>query len=295
MGESDKILIISFSGGRTSAYMTWRLLKEWGHKYKTIYVVFANTGQEHEYTLRFINLCDIVFGFNTVWIEAVVDPEKGKGTSFRVVNHNSASRNGEPFEDVVAKYGIPFSKSPHCTRDLKEYPIKAYIRSLGLKNGDYDMAIGIRADEMDRVNLNGMDNKGLIYPLVEWGIKKQDVLDWWSQQEFDLEIPEHLGNCVWCWKKSFKKLATVYREHPEFFDFPRRLEQEYARSGAVAKKLGKDIKPFRGWKGVDYIEELAASDIESYTDDWWEAQGGCGGESCEVFTSDGSEEILDGR
>jgi len=289
-----KALVISFSGGRTSAYMTRRLLDEWSERYEKVHVVFANTGQEHEETLRFVHLCDTVFGFNSVWIEADVQVEIGKGTSFVVVNHNSASREGKPFEAVVSKYGIPFSKSPHCTRDLKEYPIRAYIRSLGFKNGDYDMAIGIRSDEKDRVNFAGMETKGLIYPLIDWDIKKKDVLEWWAKQEFDLQIPEHLGNCTWCWKKSFKKLATVYRENPEFFDFPRRLEVEYARSGSVASKLGKDIKPFRGWKGVDYIEELAASEIESYTDEWWETQGGCGGESCEVFTADNSEVILDG-
>jgi hypothetical protein len=293
MGKAT--LVISFSGGRTSAYMTWRLLKEWRDRYEKIYVVFANTGQEHEETLEFVNLCDTVLGFNSVWIEANVSPDIGVGTNFNIVNHNSASREGTPFEAVIAKYGIPFSKSPHCTRDLKEYPIRSYIRSLGLKNGDYDMAIGIRSDEKDRVNFAGMETKGIIYPLIGWDIKKKDVLEWWAKQEFDLKIPEHLGNCTWCWKKSFKKLATVYRENPKFFDFPRRIESEYARAGSLATRLDKDIKPFRGWKGVAYIEELASSDIESYTDEWWEAQGGCGGESCEVFALDGSEEILDGK
>lgn len=290
---SKKALVISFSGGRTSAYMTYRLLKDWKGRYNNTYVVFSNTGQEHEKTLEFVNLCDTKMGFSSYWIEASVNPEPGKGTGFRLVNYSSASRDGQPFEAVIAKYGIPFSKSPHCTRELKEYPIRSFVRSLGLKNGEYDMAIGIRADEVDRVNLGGMETKGLIYPLVSWGIKKQDVLEWWSHQDFDLEIPEHLGNCVWCWKKSFKKLATVYRENPSYFDFPARMEKEYGRSGPLAARLKKDVKPFRGWKGVDHIANIAESDMESYTDEWWEQQGGCGGESCEVFTSDGSESVLD--
>ena len=32
----------------------------------------------------------------------------------------------------------------------------------------------------------------LIYPLIDWDIEKEDVLDWWETQNFDLEIPEHL-------------------------------------------------------------------------------------------------------
>lgn len=58
-------LVISFSGGRTSAYMTKYLLDNYAEKYN-FYVVFANTGQEHEKTLEFINNCDKHFNFNTV-------------------------------------------------------------------------------------------------------------------------------------------------------------------------------------------------------------------------------------
>ena len=66
----DKTLVISFSGGRTSGYMTKKLL-ETKKKWKEVLVLFANTGQEHEKTLEFINNCDQQFGFNTVWLEAV--------------------------------------------------------------------------------------------------------------------------------------------------------------------------------------------------------------------------------
>lgn len=44
---------ISFSGGRTSAYMTKMLLDNFNDKYDFI-VTFANTGMEHNKTLDFI-------------------------------------------------------------------------------------------------------------------------------------------------------------------------------------------------------------------------------------------------
>ena len=56
---------ISFSGGRTSAYMTKLLLDNFSDKYNFI-VTFANTGMEHEKTLEFIHNCDLNFNFNTV-------------------------------------------------------------------------------------------------------------------------------------------------------------------------------------------------------------------------------------
>ena len=55
----DKTLVISFSGGRTSAYMTHLLLQQ-RDLWKDVIVLFANTGQEDERTLDFVNNCDTV-------------------------------------------------------------------------------------------------------------------------------------------------------------------------------------------------------------------------------------------
>ena len=51
------------------------------------------------------------------------------------------------------------------------------------------MAIGIRSDEASRMSRNAVA-ENLIYPLVEWNKDKYDVLDWWEDQIFDLQIPE---------------------------------------------------------------------------------------------------------
>jgi 3'-phosphoadenosine 5'-phosphosulfate sulfotransferase (PAPS reductase)/FAD synthetase len=47
--NKDRIFI-SFSGGKTSAYMAKRIIQEYKDK-ADIVTVFANTGQEHEKTL----------------------------------------------------------------------------------------------------------------------------------------------------------------------------------------------------------------------------------------------------
>ena len=117
-----KKLLISFSGGRTSAYMTWFMLNQW--KDRDLYdkiVVFANTGKEREETLNFVHKCDVEFGFNTVWVEAFVHYKKGKGTTHVVVNFETADRIGDVFEDVIFKYGMPNQNAPHCSRELKKH------------------------------------------------------------------------------------------------------------------------------------------------------------------------------
>ena len=60
LGDKDKVLICNFSGGRTSGYLTHRLLQQKA-KWKEIYVIFANTGCEHEKTLEFIKKCDVFY------------------------------------------------------------------------------------------------------------------------------------------------------------------------------------------------------------------------------------------
>ena len=53
----DRPTCISFSGGRTSAYMLWRVLDANGGLTAQTVVCFANTGKEVEATLRFVRDC----------------------------------------------------------------------------------------------------------------------------------------------------------------------------------------------------------------------------------------------
>ena len=129
-------LQVSISGGRTSMYMS-HLLKEYcGDQFELLFV-FANTGLEHDDTLRFLRDGSEAFGLDVVWVEAVTHPGARKACTHRVVDFDTASRNGEPFEDVIAKYGIPNLKGKYCTRELKLNSIKSYMRSIGWKTASF--------------------------------------------------------------------------------------------------------------------------------------------------------------
>jgi len=157
-------LNISFSGGRTSAYMTKMIIDNWSDKYDFI-VVFANTGLEHPKTLEFVNNCDKHFGFGTVWVEGVVHYGQRKASTHKIVTFETASRKGEVFEAYIKKYGIPNAAFPQCTRELKLYPMQSYLRSLGINHKHIPTAIGIRSDEKRRVSKSAeVDN--IIYPLI---------------------------------------------------------------------------------------------------------------------------------
>lgn len=274
-------LLVSFSGGRTSAYMTIKLLERFRHS-KDISVIFSNTGQEHDKTLEFVDKCDKHYGFNLTWIEAV-PLAHGKGVHPKVVTFETADREGRTYEASVKKYGV-FSKSnPSCTSRMKTRAIHKYVRQIGWESGSYSTAIGIRADEIDRVKSYAIKKFGAVYPLADWGVRKSDVLRFWLNQPFDLEIPEHYGNCKTCWKKSDRKLKTIALEHPEWFDFNKKLE------GVYTNLHGEKTQTFRGYKtAIDVILEARREKFKPFKESHqWEFDieldigGGCG-ESCEV-------------
>ena len=294
--QKDKLLI-SFSGGRTSAYMSKWLLDNMQDKYEMI-VVFANTGKEREETLDFVNNCDKYFGFNVVWVEANVNSENGKGTTAKVVTYETASRNGQPFEDIIKKYGMPNQAQAICTRELKIVPLKSYAKSLGWKK--YYTAIGIRSDEPKRLDWERAKKERYIYPLASHiRMTKSDINLFWSKQPFYLELKSYEGNCDLCYKKGLRKLMTLVKDKPELADWWREMEQKYGEY-TPETRLHNAAPPYRFFRDYmtidDIIEESKfpfepsrdeSKDIDRFKqmtmwDDYLDSNGGCT-ESCEVF------------
>lgn len=273
-------------------FMAQWLWKNKQDEYDMIFV-FANTGQENEETLVFIDKFEKHFGIKVVWIEAITNPKNGIGQTCKVVDFTTASRNGTPFEAVIAKHGIPNTQTPHCTRDLKQRPIEKYAKSIGWKN--YYTAIGIREDECDRINRKAREKK-LMYPLISMiPMTKPKINFWWSQQLFRLNLKGYQGNCKWCWKKSHYKLYTIAKENPEAFDFPEAMENKYGNyvPATRLKKIQKrgevpnlPTRFFRGNKSVADIKNEAKKWDGTVVDDS-RNNDLVGGESCEIYSSCG--------
>ncbi len=209
---------ISFSGGRTSAYMLWRVLQANGGKLPAEAVAcFANTGKEDEATLRFVQRVSEEWAVPIVWLEFRDTEER-----FEVVSFETASRNGEPFEALIRKRNyLPNPVTRFCTIDLKIRPIGRYLLSIGMaetKTEAENMSmIGMRADEQRRAAK--IADKSRI-PLVKAGITKQDVGDFWKAQPFDLELPNMNGvtmhgNCDLCFLKGGAQILSLVQEKPE--------------------------------------------------------------------------------
>lgn len=281
-----RTILISFSGGKTSAYMTWFLLKikykaVWNEEIKRhvgfdengnvihIIVVFANTSKENEETLEFVRDNDIHFGFHTIWLEAIIYPQSGKGNGAKIISFETAKRKGELFREMIKKHGIPNTASKHCTRELKAVPIRAYMRELGFKPKEYETAIGYRIDEPKRWKSPkkrlAQKKKRHIYPFVdEKPVTKLQVNGWWDLQSFNLMLEDYEGNCNLCYKKSEPKLIAFicklifYKKEDTFWDEMEKEFKEFIPKGkAHNKKIQTPIRFYRNHTSYESLREKA--------------------------------------
>lgn len=186
--------LVSFSGGRTSAYMLRRILDA-GLR-PNVHVVFADTGKEREETYEFVRECSRRWRVNVIWVR----------------------RQGYFDRLITDKQTLPNTVQRFCTQELKLKPIWAFARAIGWEH--WDCAIGIRADEPRRLaKLRGRkpDDRGQEnrFPLADAGVTEADVMAFWRQQPFDLQLQPWEGNCDLCFLKSQYKRRRIMQDRPD--------------------------------------------------------------------------------
>lgn len=212
---------ISFSGGRSSGYMLTKIVEAHGGKLPgDVVPIFANTGKELEETLRFVRACAENFGVDIVWLE--YESAEKPADRWKVVDFETASRNGEPLEKLFGDRGfLPNPVTRICTAYGKIKPMKFYARDvLGFRG--WDVVIGFRADEPRRVAKLLIDQKegySRSAPMARAGVSAADVGDFWRCQSFDLELPNHggvtpHGNCDLCFLKGADRVFSLIQQKP---------------------------------------------------------------------------------
>lgn len=216
--------VISFSGGRTSAYMLSQILENFeGALPDNIVTVFNNTGKERHETLDFVHDIETRWGVNIKWIEWAAG-----APGYRVVDYASASRNGEPFtamlrrdlnrrDGTVGRSALANPRMRICTANLKIKLTEKFVRNdLGWKK--YHTALGLRADEKNRVERsekNARAGQTVLCPLDDAGATVQTVMDYWARAPFDLRLRQDEGNCDLCFLKSAAKISRIIAERPD--------------------------------------------------------------------------------
>ena len=295
---------ISFSGGRTSAFMLHQILQRGLEP--DVHVVFCNTGREDDRTLTFVEECaNLVGGVHIRWLEyrrkflpKYKSPEVAEtakkirdafGFSFEEANGRTepgfvevspptAARltdpptANHPFLNMLAMSGVPNATTRMCTTEMKIRVVKKFMLAQGYES--WTNVVGIRADEpvrVARMRKPPPERWENAVPLADAGTTVDDVLAFWRGMPFDLQLandPElgtYEGNCDFCMLKSEAKKVRLAIERPEAMEWWAQIEEV---SGSV-------FRPTMPFKKLRMLAVLQGSGLENALDNEASDLGDC--------------------
>tara|TARA_R110000772_G_scaffold267205_1_gene390707 strand:+ start:156 stop:1031 length:876 start_codon:yes stop_codon:yes gene_type:complete len=284
-------IFCSVSAGYSSVMMALKL-REWFPKHNIINVM-ANTSKERIESLDFMNECDKHYKLNLVWLEAEFH-EKGIGVTPKIVDYKNLKTKGEIFESGIKKLGIPNKENKWCNRDMKLEILRKYADSI-FGNNNYSVAVGLRADEMDRVRKDYKTNN-VFYPLMDRGISSKDRNRFWKDQPIKIKIPAYKGNCDLCFAKSNRKLMTILKEEPNKMFWWNEMIKTYGSIPIDGKPSYNQLMEqnngvqtfYRGYNTIEDLVSMAqqpftsATDEYVYENDLFDLEEECGS-GCQVF------------
>lgn len=265
------INVVSFSGGRTSAYLAY-LMKERDPETEFI---FMDTGAEHPKTYEFIRNIAKHWKIKLTCLRVIPNPEMNKPSTYETLSIDQIGPDLEPWKRMLSKYGHPYIGGAFCTDRMKTVPFIKYCDE-HFGRGNYTTWLGMRIDEPKRTS----PKIGIRYLAEISDFEKQDVIEWWRDQPFDLEIQEHLGNCVFCIKKSLQKVALATKDEPEMAtQFIQTLRDFDAKPDKVMYRSNKTLQQVIALFSDTGRDELALrmTSMRQYN------SGSCS-ESCEAFS-----------
>ncbi len=216
-----------------------------------VFPSFQNTGEEDERTLVFLAEMQRRWGVEITWLEYndvfnIEDYRRADGSlstkrrkrnlqnrdewGFDIVSFETACRNGEPYDRMLAYYAeyrkqikglppvLPNVPQRLCTAYLKIKINQRWMNVLGHR--EYTSISGIRADEPHRYARMMAQNQNhkLPYeydcPLYHAGVTSGDILSAWRGRDFDLGLDPNseAGNCGLCYLKRKGVLVRLMRE-----------------------------------------------------------------------------------
>ncbi len=176
-----------------------------------------------------------------------------QSSNYSIVKRHRRSRGKQSDEDLLRKKEFvrsrPLSRAPQRFSDysIGSFPVRLNSQEEKTRNRDrialsgpdafrYVSLMGLRADEPLRVarvrkraeegtvrssrkGEKEIQGERLLMPLADSEVTKQDVLEFWRTQAFQLRLPEdgNLSNCVYCFMKGTRAIPKI-REHVQLVD-----------------------------------------------------------------------------
>lgn len=263
--------VVSLSGGRTSAYLA-HLMKDRDPETEFI---FMDTGAEHPKTYEFIRNIVKHWKINLTCLRVIPNPEMNKPSTYEILAISQIGPDHEPWKRMLKKYGHPYVGGAFCTDRMKTVPFIKYCDER-FGRGNYTTWLGMRIDEPKRTT----PKPGIRYLAEISDFEKQDVIDWWQGQPFDLEIQEHLGNCVFCIKKSIQKVALAAKDEPELAaNFIHTLQTFDVKSDKVMYRSNNSLEQV-----IALFSDTGRDELASRMTSMRQYDTGSCSESCEAFS-----------
>lgn len=140
--------IVSFSGGRTSAYLVHLMEEKRKIEGLNVKYFFMDTGAEHPLTYKFVKDVANYYGIELICIRAAILPTLGEGVTYKIVGIDDIGFDLSIWQQFMEKYSTPSPSTPICTQYLKTIPFHKWMKTV---DGDCVNWIGIREDEPRRL------------------------------------------------------------------------------------------------------------------------------------------------
>lgn len=236
---SKTIKIAMLSGGQDSTAMTLRML-ELGMEID--YIVFSDTGLEHDEMYEYIDKLDAFFQRKYGKKILRLYPKH----SFEHWTFGKTVKG----ENIGMIRGTPRVSLPcFWRREAKEYPLTRWIKENGIK--DFVKYVGYTTSETKRAT--GMEEFKYEAPLIDWGWDEQDVQKYLKDNQMENKLYQHFSRtgCAVCPKQKIDDKYMVwkhYRKHWEYMvDIENRLE-------ISRKENGEKHSP--AWHDTMYCHEM---------------------------------------
>ena len=101
-------------------------------------------------------------------------------------------------------------------------------------------------------------------------------------QQFDLGIQEHLGNCVFCIKKSLQKVALASKDEPELAaEFWQMIQAEDKKSDKIMYRSNRSLGDV-----IALFNDVSRDELASRMTSMRQYDTGSCSESCEAFSNE---------
>jgi hypothetical protein len=177
---------------------------------------------------------------------------------------------GRDFDHYLAVYRnfLPSAQARWCTKHLKLEPLECYVGN----NDEVYSYIAIRADEDRKGYSSTKPNIAPVFPFVEDGIIRRDVIR--LLESSGLGLPEYYkwrsrSGCYFCFFQRKIDWVGLLEHHPELFEKAKRYEkcdpeigEQYTwNEGESLEELSRPqrIAQIKG----EYAEEIASSQTKS--------------------------------